>query len=87
MDIKTAAEQRAAEIATLPAPFGAILGAIEAGERLNAARFRHVQDVTDQVIQLHVENGELRDELLRLAAALVRAGIPLDLSPTLRGVL
>ena len=65
--VEQAALRRAAELDDLPAPWGSVLRALEASERLNDSRFRHVQDLAEQIAELHTENAELRDGMLALS--------------------
>lgn len=66
--IEEAALARAA--ADLPAPFGAILGAMEALDRLGDTRYHNLSARCEQqeadIAALHVENAELRDGMVAL---------------------
>lgn len=59
--------EREAAIETLPAPFGQILAAIDAGEQLNSARFRHVTQLQDEIDRCHAQLAEQGDAILALS--------------------
>jgi hypothetical protein len=76
----------AAEIAALPAPWPSVIGLWQKQDRLTSAIISQLRDLAAEQEREWQDIAAVRDELHTLAAALVRAGIPLDLSPTLRGV-
>ena len=59
----------AVALAALPAPWGSVLGALQAMERLGDSRHEHL---LARIRQLDTENAELRDELHELSCAFTR---------------
>jgi hypothetical protein len=75
----------AAEIAALPAPWPTIIGLWQKQDRLVESILIQLRDLAVEQEREWQDITAVRDELNTLAAALVRAGIPLDQPPTLRG--
>jgi hypothetical protein len=65
--VEQAALRRAAELDDLPAPWGSVLKAIEAGERLNRGRWEYAQALGTEITELHDELAEMRDAMLALS--------------------
>jgi hypothetical protein len=54
---------RRAGLVDLPAPWGSVLAAMEASERLNDSRYRHLTETRDAMYE---EIAEIRDAMLAL---------------------